>query len=87
MPESVREKVREVVLRHNDGVPVGDDEDLFDGGYVNSLFVVQLVAWIEREYDVRLALNELVLDDLRTITAIAGVIETSPAGEETWTSV
>jgi methoxymalonate biosynthesis acyl carrier protein len=87
MTESVREKVREVVLRHTDGLPIGDDEDLFDGGYVNSLFVVQLVAWIEREYDLRLPLNELVLDDLRTIAAITGVIGTNLAGEETWTSV
>jgi methoxymalonate biosynthesis acyl carrier protein len=86
MAESVREQIRELVRRHTDGVAVGDDEDLFDSGYVNSLFVVQLVAWVEREFDVRLPLQSLVLDDLRTVAAIAGVVEDSLAKDATWTS-
>jgi acyl carrier protein len=86
MAESVREKIREVVARHTDGVAVDDDEDLFDSGYVNSLFVVQLVTWIEQEFDLRLPLNDLVLDDLRTIASIASTVEANLAKEETWTS-
>jgi methoxymalonate biosynthesis acyl carrier protein len=86
MPESVREKIRALITRHTDGVSVGDDEDLFDGGYVNSLFVVQLVAWVEREFDLRLPLHELVLGDLRTIGSITTVIEQNLAKEGTWTS-
>jgi methoxymalonate biosynthesis acyl carrier protein len=86
MAKSVREKIREVVVRHTDGVPVEDDEDLFDSGHVNSLFVVQLVTWIEQEFDLRLPLNDLVLDDLRTIASIASTVEANLAEEETWTS-
>jgi methoxymalonate biosynthesis acyl carrier protein len=86
MSDSVREQHRELVSRHTDGLAVGDDEDLFDRGYVNSLFVVQLVAWAERELDVRLPLNDLVLDDLRTIGSIDEVLRKSLAEEDAWTS-
>ena len=86
MPDSVREKVRALVVRHTDGVAVGDDEDLFDHGYVNSLFVVQLVTWVEQEFDLRLPLDDLVLGDLRTIASITTVVEENLAKEDTWTS-
>jgi acyl carrier protein len=86
MAEPVRDQVRQFVTRHTDGVPVEDDEDLFDGGHVNSLFVVQLVTWIEREFELTLPLNDLVLDDLRTIASIASVVAAKSAREQTWTS-
>ncbi|MEU4768080.1 acyl carrier protein [Actinosynnema sp. NPDC023794] len=64
-------RIREFVLGHLDGVLVDDDEDLFDGGHVNSLFIVQLVMWLERTLGVVVEGTDLDLDNFRTIETIA----------------
>lgn len=88
MAEDVTHLVREFVAPHVHGVPVDDDEDLFAGGYVNSLFAVQLVMWIERTFDLRLDSKDLDAGNFSTIDAIAAFVagRQTPAGGGTWTS-
>jgi methoxymalonate biosynthesis acyl carrier protein len=89
-------QIRQFVSRHADGAALDDDQDLFDDGYVNSLFVVQLVMWIERTFDVQIERGDLDFVNFRTISAIAslvahkGAAEVQPSGaaarEQSWTS-
>ncbi|ANZ40537.1 hypothetical protein BBK82_35565 [Lentzea guizhouensis] len=67
--------IREFVFRHLDGVEIDDDEDLFDGGHANSLFVVQLVLWLERTFGIALSGRDLDIDNFRTIGSIAAFVE------------
>lgn len=90
MSETTWSRTREFVARHTDGVAVEDDEDLFDSGYANSLFVVQLVMWIERTFDLTIARGDLVLDNFRTIAAIVAFIDAHAGAvqeaEQAWIS-
>jgi methoxymalonate biosynthesis acyl carrier protein len=96
MTENEIEQIRQFVSRHADGADIEDDQNLFDDGYVNSLFVVQLVMWIERTFDIQIGRGDLDFVNFRSISAIAaliarkGVAEVQPAGvtvrEASWTS-
>lgn len=70
MPADDHAAVRDFVTRHVGGAEVTDDEDIFAAGYVNSLFAVQLVMWIERTFDVAMTGADLDLDHLRSIARI-----------------
>lgn len=50
------------------------DTDLFASGLVDSLAFVELLVAIEEELGTRIALDELDLEDLRTIARIARLV-------------
>lgn len=52
--------------------------DLFDSGVVDSLSFVELLVHLEEEFGQRIELEELDLDDFRTVAKIARVL--SPNG-------
>lgn len=52
-----------------------DDQDIFASGHVNSLFVMQLVLFVEREFEIALASEDLDVDNFKTINAMVDLIE------------
>jgi acyl carrier protein len=56
-------------------VNVADDEDIFASGLVNSLFAMQLVLFIEKEFSIKVENEDLDYDNFRTLNAIVGFIE------------
>ena len=50
------------------------DTDLFDSGALDSMGFVELLAQIEREFGVQVALGEIEMDNFRSIDRIAGFI-------------
>ena len=67
--------IRDFVLAHVSGIEVLDDEDIFAAGYVNSLFAVQLVLWVEQTFDVPMTSEDLHISHFRTIEAIAAFVD------------
>ena len=49
----------------------GDEEDIFALGFVNSLFAMQLITWIEKEFKVQVEDDELDLKNFNSVDAIA----------------
>ena len=70
-----RELVRSFIHQHTKGVTVGDDEDLLGGGYVNSLFAVQLVMWIERSFGTPIEGADLDFANIRSLSAIESFVD------------
>lgn len=52
-----------------------DDVDIFAAGFVNSLFAMQLVLFVEGEFAITLGNEDLKLDNFRSINALADLIE------------
>lgn len=51
-----------------------DEEDIFDLGFVNSLFAMELVMFIERTFGFDISNEELTLDNFRTVKAMADLV-------------
>lgn len=55
-------------------VQLDDDDDIFELGFVNSLFAMELVMFIERTFVFELPDEDLTLDNFRTVTAMAELV-------------
>jgi methoxymalonate biosynthesis acyl carrier protein len=68
------QKIREFVGRFFRGHELRDDEDIFASGYVNSMFAMQLVQFVESTFGVAVESEDLDIDNFRTIDAIAALV-------------
>jgi acyl carrier protein len=68
-------RIHEFVQSRIPRATVIDDEDIFAIGFVNSLFAMELVIYLEKEFDLVLPNDELKLDNFRTVTAMAALVE------------
>ncbi len=66
--------IREFLSQFLKGRIVDDDHDIFASGFVNSLFALQLVTFVEKRFQVSVESEDLDLDNFRTIGAILGLI-------------
>ncbi|BDA68751.1 putative D-alanyl carrier protein [Calothrix sp. PCC 7716] len=55
------------------------DEDIFSLGFVNSMFAMQLVLFIEQEFQIAIENEDLEFENFRTINSIANLIERKTA--------
>ena len=51
------------------------DEDIFSIGFVNSLFALQLVMFLEKEFSIKVEDDDIELDNFRTINAMTALVE------------
>jgi acyl carrier protein len=61
------------------------DVDLFEGGFVDSIGVVELLAFIGEEFDVEIPEGALMSDEFTTIAGIGQIVSgliSDPAGRE-----
>ena len=73
--DEMKAKIRVFLSRFFRKHELSDDEDIFALGFVNSLFAMQLVMFLEKEFGVRIDSKDLDLNNFRTINTIAGLIE------------
>ncbi len=72
--DEIRLKVREFVLKHVRDDSLGDDENMFELGYVNSLFAMQLVLFVEKEFGVTVGRGDMDFSNFRSIDAITSLV-------------
>jgi methoxymalonate biosynthesis acyl carrier protein len=51
-----------------------ENDDIFALGFVNSLFAMQLVTWVEKEFSIQIEDEDLEIDNFNTIAAIANLV-------------
>jgi acyl carrier protein len=77
---SINEQVRELFAEVlNIEVP-SDETDLIDGGFLDSLALVELLVEIEARFGVAMPLDDLDIDDFRSVARICEVIQASRNG-------
>jgi acyl carrier protein len=51
------------------------DEDIFEAGFGNSMFAMQLVNFVERKFGIEIDSEDLEIDNFRTIGRVAALVE------------
>ena len=72
---SQRERIRAFIMQSFKDRAIGDDDDIFNVGFVNSLFAMQLVRFIEGEFRIAVENEDLDIDNFRTINFITRLVE------------
>ena len=75
----VRKFIEDNFLFREDRAAIGDGESLIDVGLIDSTGVLELVAFLEGEFDLRMADADIVPENLDSIRAIVRYVE----GKET----
>jgi acyl carrier protein len=57
-----------------------DSADIFALGFINSLFAMELVLFIEKTFGFTIPNEELRLDNFRTVESMAAVVDRQPVG-------
>lgn len=70
-----KQKIRGFLGRFFRKHELQDDEDIFALGFVNSLFAMQLVMFIEKEFQVKVDNKDLDFKNFRSISAIADFVQ------------
>ncbi|WP_291567192.1 MULTISPECIES: acyl carrier protein [unclassified Clostridium] len=71
----IKEKVKIFLSRFFKKHELKDDEDIFSLGFINSLFAMQLVMFLEKEFNIKVDNNDLDFDNFRTIDAIVNFVQ------------
>lgn len=75
MPEkAAAQNIHDFVLKRFPGVALDDDVDIFTLGFVNSLFAMELVMFLEQEFDLKIPNEEMRLDSFRTVTGMTELV-------------
>ena len=70
-----KQQIREFLSRFFRDHQLADDEDIFATGYVNSMFAMQLVQFVEGTFGITVESDDLEIDNFRTVDAIAALVE------------
>ncbi len=66
--------IRSFLVRSINIPEIGDDEDLFETGLVNSLFAVQLTTFIEKKFGLEITADDLDIQNFKSLSAAASFV-------------
>ena len=71
----VKTQMRTFLGRFARNRELGDDDDIFAMGFVNSLFAMELVLFTEKTFGITIEQEDMDFDNFRSLNAIAQLIE------------
>lgn len=69
-----RAKIRQYLHNSLQGFHIDDSDNIFEAGLVHSLFAMQILIFIEKEFGIELPLDQMQLADLSSIDAITELV-------------
>lgn len=73
--EEIKGRVKAFLNRFFRNHEIKDDEDMFSLGFVNSLFSMQLVMFLEKEFNIKIDNNDLDMENFKTINSIVFFVQ------------
>jgi acyl carrier protein len=74
-PNEIRQKTRAFLMVHFKDYDLQDDDDIFSIGAVNSLFAMQLVMFVEKEFGLKVEDDDLDIDNFRSLNALMDLVK------------
>lgn len=75
LEKEVYQQLKEFILKVSRKKDIGDEDDIFDGGIVNSLFAMQLIIFLEKQFDIHIDGTDLKIENFKNIKSIISYIE------------
>lgn len=73
--ESIRAKVRKFIQKYSKKDNIEDNQNLFEMSFANSLFAMQLILFIENEFELAVANEDIGIDNFDTVDKICSFIQ------------
>jgi acyl carrier protein len=79
MMQEIVLKTREFIESHlnelDEGVTFADSDNIFDRGYVNSLFAMKLIHFVETEFAVSLESDDIEIANFSSVDSIVRLVQ------------
>ncbi|MDN5202269.1 phosphopantetheine-binding protein [Fulvivirgaceae bacterium BMA10] len=79
--ESTRDKIKKYIINkimfESDESLLGCSESLLEKGIVDSLAIVNLVSFVENEFDVKISNDDITIQNFESVEAISNLVEKS----------
>jgi len=73
--QRIREFIEGSLVVLEDDVVVDDDDNIFELGFVDSLFALQLITFIEETFEVKIDNEDLDISNFRSVSAVAQFVD------------
>lgn len=70
----IKETVRRFILSSINVPNLGDDDNLFETGIVNSLFAVQLMTFVEKTFAIEVEMDDLDIENFKSLNATVAFV-------------
>jgi acyl carrier protein len=74
MSDDVATPIRDFITGRYPQVRISDTDDIFSLGFINSLFAMELVMFIEKTFEMSLPNSALQIANFRTVEAMAALV-------------
>jgi acyl carrier protein len=74
MSDAAKDQILGFIKGRYPQAEIGEAEDIFQLGFINSLFAMELVMFVEKAFGVTIPNDELVIDNFRTANAMAALV-------------
>jgi len=81
-PAAIKEAIRRYVQGAVNVARIDDDAHLFQSGLVNSLFAVQLMNFIEKKFAIEMDVDDLDIENFKSLNATASFVARKTAGRQ-----
>ncbi|MDT0261970.1 acyl carrier protein [Jatrophihabitans lederbergiae] len=75
MSQHVQDQILAFIRSRFPQAEISDTEDIFQIGFVNSLFAMELVMFVEKTFGVTVPNDELRMDNFRTAKSMAELVD------------
>jgi methoxymalonate biosynthesis acyl carrier protein len=76
---NIENRVKNFLQRYIGDKEIGADDEIFSSGLVNSLFAMQLVLFLEKEFNLEIGNQDLNLDNFKTLNSITDFVKAKQA--------
>ncbi len=73
--ESIREYIREHLINLDDEIEFTDEDNIFKAGYVNSLFAMELLTYLENKFCIEIGFEDIEMENFSSVNRIIGFVE------------
>ena len=72
--DGIKETVKRFILNSINFSQLDDDDNLFESGIVNSLFAVQLMTFIEKNFAIEVGMDDLDIENFKSLNATTAFV-------------
>lgn len=74
MPDMTSDQIMSFIRNRFPQAEISESEDIFSLGYINSLFAMELVMYIEKTFELTIPNDELLIDNFRSVKSMTELV-------------
>ena len=72
--EEIRDSIRVFIMKRVNNRKFNDNDNIFKLGFVDSMFALQLVSFVETEFQIAVEDDDLAIENFNSVDAIRGFV-------------